>query len=75
MNTETKGNCKHCDEATMPYSTLLRHLWESHPVRYEEVFQRIDTKAKPEPEYETMPYKDYIAKLWAEFVPDDDCDY
>ena len=75
MNTETKGNCKHCDEVAMPYSTLLRHLWESHPVRYEEVFRRIETKVASEPEYETMPYKDYIAKLWAEFVPDDEEGY
>ena len=72
MNHELDGKCRFCDLPFSDVSEYLSHLQATHPEQYKGIFQRIETKVRPEPEYETMPYKDYIANLWAEYAPDDD---
>ena len=69
------NKCQFCNLSFDDVSTGLGHLQALHGEQCRSIFQRIDTKAKLDPEYEIMPYKDYIAKLWAEFVPDDDWGY
>lgn len=67
MNIETKGSCKYCNKANMPYLTLLQHLQENHKEECDKVFRHIDSKPPTEAEVLTIPYKAFIAELWRQF--------
>ena len=71
MKIELKANCSYCSIIALPYPLMIEHVRKVH----ENVFQCIPSVSRDEPDVLTMPYKNYIAKLWAEFVPEDEGDY
>ena len=70
MEIELKANCSHCSIKALPYPLIIEHLRKVH----KNVFQYIPSVSRDEPEVPTLPYKDYITKLWAEFVSMDEGD-